>query len=78
MTLKFSQNNPDLIPNSYNQCEWVINNPFGTKYAVVNVLNISSGQQQLCDIVQTDTTITIYIDTDENIQADTLVAIIMA
>lgn len=78
MTQKYVKTNTVRLTPENGTCVWEIVNPFNSKYIITNVLNISTGQQQMCDIVQNKDNIFVYIDTDEDIPADTLMVIVLA
>lgn len=77
VTRKFVEKNV-LLESLDGECTWEVTNPFNTKYIVTSVLNTATGQQQMCDIIQSNDKIFIYIDSDEDIPANTLTLIVLA
>ena len=74
---KYSVYSPMLVSVD-GTCMWNIDNPFKDKYVVTNVILTNTGEQQICRILQSETTIKIEIDSDISIQENTFTAIIMA
>ena len=73
---KFTATNPSLTPTS-GVCSWSISNTLGTADCLLTVRETSSGEEVACDVTYGSSTITVKINSANNISAGVYTAVVM-
>ena len=69
--------NNGALTQSGGICTWTISNTLATADVVISVYELSTGSEVMCDIMTSNSTITIKINSASNISADTYKAVII-
>lgn len=75
MSKRYVNYNPFLLMEN-DECTWELVNAFNDKYALVDVREVATGRQVLCDVRVEENTVTIIFDSEEDIPAERFVAIL--